>query len=98
MSVVRQQALTVVAPIEPGREQQLDAWLRQHERELLRGLSRSSTTHFARWVLLPPTPNEYAVSRRTKLLRFETNFAVSWTHRGMIAGRAGPLDEASVAS
>ena len=55
MSVVRQQALTVVAPVMLGHEAELDAWLRESKRELQRALSRSSTTHFARRVLLPYT-------------------------------------------
>ena len=49
MNVVRQQALTVVAPVTLGREVALDAWLRESRRELQRALARSSTTHFARW-------------------------------------------------
>src|SRR5258707_1334143 len=37
--------------------------------------ARSSTTHFARWVLLPPTPDEAgrAIGER-HLMAFETNF------------------------
>ena len=58
MSVVRQQALSVVAPIMLGQEQALDAWLRANKRALQLALSHSSTTHFARWVVLPPTLDE----------------------------------------
>ena len=75
MSVVRQQALTVVAPVTLGHEAALDAWLRESKRELQRGLSRSSTTHFARWVLLPPTPDEQGRNIGERhLMAFETNF------------------------
>ena len=75
MSIVRQQALTVVAPVTLGREAALDTWLRESKRELQRALSRSSTTHFARWVLLPPTPDEDGrpIGER-HLMAFETNF------------------------
>jgi hypothetical protein len=75
LSIVRQQALTVVAPVALGQEVVLDAWLRENKRELQRALSRSSTTHFARWVLLPPTPDEEGrpIGER-HLMAFETNF------------------------
>ena len=75
MSVVRQQALTVVAPISSGNEAAADQWLRENRRELQRGLSRSTTTHFARWVLLPPTLDEAGLRIGPQhLLAFETNF------------------------
>jgi hypothetical protein len=75
LSVVRQRALTVVAPVTLGREAALDEWLRANKRELQRALSRSSTTHFARWVLLPPTLDEDGRTLGEQhLLAFETNF------------------------
>jgi hypothetical protein len=75
MSVVRHQALTVVAPILAGAEVALDSWLRESKRELQRALERSSTTHFARWVILPPTPDEDGkIIGDRHLLAFETNF------------------------
>jgi hypothetical protein len=75
LSVVRQQALSVVAPITLGQEQALDAWLRANKRALQLALSHSSTTHFARWVVLPPTLDEdgRTIGER-HLLAFETNF------------------------
>lgn len=75
MSVVRQQALTVVAPVTPGREASVDAWLRQNRRALQLALERSTTTHFARWVLLPPSQDEQGRTiGEQHLLAFETNF------------------------
>lgn len=75
MSVVRQQALSVVAPVRLGQEQALDAWLRANKRALQLALSHSSTTHFARWVLLPPTLDEDGRTIGDRhLLAFETNF------------------------
>lgn len=75
MSVVRQQALTLVAPVELGAEAQLDAWLRENKRDLQGALARSTTTHFARWVLLPPTLDEAGQPIGDRhLLAFETNF------------------------
>jgi hypothetical protein len=75
LSVVRQQALTVVAPVTLGQEATADQWLRDHRRDLQRALGRSTTTHFARWVLLPPTPDEAGRSiEQRHLLAFETNF------------------------
>lgn len=75
MSRVRQQALTLVAAIVPGREAELDSWLRDNKRALQRGLERSSTTHFARWVILPPSEDEDGklIGERS-LLAFESNF------------------------
>jgi len=97
MSVVRQQALTVVAPITLGKEEALDAWLRDSRRELQRALARSSTTHFARWVILPPTPDEdgrYIGERH--LLAFESNFDGELTdHVADLRRALGPmLDDA----
>ncbi len=75
MSVVRHQALTVIAPIEAGKHEALDAWLRDAKRELQRSLSRSTTTHFARWVILPPSQDEDGrVVGEQHLLAFESNF------------------------
>lgn len=75
MSVVRQQALTLVAPVASGQEERLDAWLRENKRDLQRALARSTTTHFARWVLLPPTLDETGRTLGERhLLAFETNF------------------------
>jgi hypothetical protein len=75
LSVVRQQALTVVAPVAEGSEAALDTWLRDNKRALQRALARSTTTHFARWVLLPPTPGESGqLIGDRHLLAFETNF------------------------
>jgi len=75
VSAVRQQALSVVAPVTLGHEQALDAWLRANKRALQIALSHSSTTHFARWVLLPPTLDEEGRTIGERhLLAFETNF------------------------
>lgn len=75
MSAVRQQALTVVAPISRGQEPAVDAWLRSSERELQRALTRSTTTHFARWVVLPPRADEDEDALGAPhLLAFESNF------------------------
>lgn len=75
MSVVRQQALTLVAPVTLGREAEVDAWLRENRRVLQRALERSTTTHFARWVLLPPSQDEDGRTiGEQHLLAFETNF------------------------
>jgi hypothetical protein len=75
LSVVRHQALSLVVPLAAGREAEVDAWLREHRRPLQRALTHSSTTHFARWVLLPPSRDEAGqlMGERT-LLAFETNF------------------------
>jgi hypothetical protein len=75
LSLVRQQALTLVAAIVAGREVELDTWLRDNKRALQRALERSSTTHFARWVMLPPSQDEdgQALGQR-HLLAFESNF------------------------
>jgi hypothetical protein len=73
--IVRHQALTLVAPIASGKEGALDTWLRESKRELQRALMRSSTTHFARWVILPPTPDEDGrLIGEQHLLAFESNF------------------------
>lgn len=75
MSVVRQQALTVVAAIQSGKEAASDAWLRENKRALQRALERSSTTHFARFVLLPPSRDEDGSPMGEQhLLAFESNF------------------------
>jgi hypothetical protein len=75
LSVVRQRALTVVAPISSGNEAAADQWLRDNRRSLQRALERSTTTHFARWVLLPPTLDEAGRSiGEQHLLAFESNF------------------------
>lgn len=75
MSVVRQQALTVVAPIAAGEERALEDWLRGAKRDLQRALARSTTTHFARWVLIPPTLDEAGRTiGEQHLLAFESNF------------------------
>ncbi len=75
MSVVRQQALTVVSPVALGREAEVGVWLRENRRTLQRALERSTTTHFARWVLLPPSQDEQGRTiGEQHLLAFETNF------------------------
>jgi len=75
LRVVRQQALTVVAPITRGQEAASDAWLREHKRELQRALARAGSLHFARWVLLPPSLDVDGRSiGEQHLLAFETNF------------------------
>ncbi|HKY35671.1 MAG TPA: hypothetical protein VJN18_07030 [Polyangiaceae bacterium] len=75
MSVVRQQALTVVAAIQSGNEAASDAWLRENKRTLQRALERSTTTHFARIVLLPPSRDEDGNFMGDQhLLAFESNF------------------------
>jgi hypothetical protein len=94
---LRQQALTLIAPIESSREQALDSWLREHERELLRRLASSRTTHFARWVLLPPTPDEAGRAIGAQfLLAFESNFDGELNeHVADLRAALGPLlDEA----
>jgi hypothetical protein len=75
LSAVRQQALTLSAPVEPGHEAALDTWLRENEPELKRRLTKSTTTHFARWALLPPTLDEAGKPIGAQhLLLFETSF------------------------
>jgi len=75
LSVVRQQALTIVAPVSSGSEALSDQWLRENKRALQLALERSTTTHFARWVLLPPSLDEAGRSiGQGHLLAFETNF------------------------
>jgi hypothetical protein len=75
VSVVRQQALTVVSPVALGREAEVGVWLRENRRTLQRALERSTTTHFARWVLLPPSQDEQGRTiGEQHLLAFETNF------------------------
>jgi hypothetical protein len=75
LSIVRQQALTLATAIVPGREAELDTWLRDNRRALQRALERSSTTHFARWVILPPSRDEDGqVLGERHLLAFESNF------------------------
>lgn len=93
MSVVRQQALTVVVPIASGREAALDLWLREHKRTLQRALQRSSTTHFARWVLLPPSQDEEGrIIGERHLLAFESNFdGQLYEHVADLRACLGPL-------
>ncbi|RYZ07981.1 MAG: hypothetical protein EOO73_09780 [Myxococcales bacterium] len=75
MSPVRHRALTVVAPIAPGKELAVDAWLRDAKRELQRALKTSATTHFARWVVLPPSLGEDGqLLGDGHQLAFESNF------------------------
>jgi hypothetical protein len=75
LSVVRQQALSCVAPIVLGHEAVLEQWLGDNKRALQRALERSSTTHFARWVILPPSADEDGkLIGEQHLLAFETNF------------------------
>ena len=75
MSTVQQQALTLVAAIAPGREVELDTWLRENKRTLQRALERAATTHFARWVILPPSQDEDGRGLgEGHLLAFESNF------------------------
>jgi hypothetical protein len=75
LSPVRQQALTLVAPVVGGQEAAADDWLRSNKRVLQQALERSSTTHFARWVLLSPARDEQGnVIGEQQLLAFETNF------------------------
>lgn len=99
MSVVQQQALTVVVPIASGRESALDAWLREHKRTLQRALDRSTTTHFARWVLLPPSRDEDGrIIGETHLLAFESNFdGELYEHVADLRSCLGPLLDASFA-
>jgi hypothetical protein len=99
LSVVRQHALTLVAPIVLGREAAADAWLREHRRALQRALDRSSTTHFARWVLLPPTPNEDGqIIGDRHLLAFETNFdGELGDHVADLRAALGPLFDGAFA-
>lgn len=75
MTPARHQALTVVAPIEPGAERALEERLRESASALRRALARSATTHFARWVILPPPGAEDGrVDDARPLLVFESNF------------------------
>jgi hypothetical protein len=93
LSVVRQQALTVVAPVERGKEAGLDAWLRENKRELQRSLAASRTTHFARWVLLAPSLDEAgrAIGQQ-HLLAFETNFDGELSeHVADLSAALGPM-------
>jgi hypothetical protein len=72
---VRQQALTLVAPVVSGQQAVVDAWLRDNKRALQQALERSTTTHFSRWVLLPPSRDEQGQPiGEQPLLAFETNF------------------------
>lgn len=75
MTPVRHQALSLVVPLAQGQAEAADAWLRDNKRALQKALEHSSTTHFARWVLLPPSQAEDGtiIGERT-LLAFETNF------------------------
>jgi hypothetical protein len=73
LRAARHQALTLIAPLTLGSEQSVDAWLRGAERELQRALERTTTTHFARWVVLPPD-DAARVSEAPHLLAFESNF------------------------
>ncbi len=97
MSIVRQQALTLVLPLAPGREEAADAWLRENRRALQKALERSTTTHFARWVLLPPSTGEQgeAIGAQT-LLAFESNFDGALEHHvaDLRAALGGLLDGA----
>ena len=93
MSVVRQQALTVVAAIVPGKEAAQGTWLRENKRALQRALERSTTTHFARWVLLPPSRDERGDAiGQGHLLAFESNFDGELTdHVADLRACLGPL-------
>jgi hypothetical protein len=75
LTPARHQALTVVAPIEPGAERALEERLRESASALRRALAGSATTHFARWVLLPPPgAGDGRVDDARPLLVFESNF------------------------
>jgi hypothetical protein len=93
LSVVRQQALTLVVPVSLGQEAAVDAWLREHRRELQRALDRSTTTHFARWVLLPPSEDESGqLIGEQQLLAFESNFDGELSEHAMdLRAALGPL-------
>ena len=93
MSVARQQALTVVAPIALGQEATCDAWLREHKRELQRALARAGSLHFARWVLLPPSLDvDGRPIGEQHLLAFETNFdGELQDHAADLRAALGPL-------
>lgn len=97
MSVVRHQALTVVAAIALGKEAALDAWLRENKRPLQRALDRSGTTHFARWVILPPTLDEDGRTIGDRhLLAFESNFdGELGDHVADLRAALGPMLDAS---
>jgi hypothetical protein len=99
LSIVRQYALTLVAPVPLGRELEADAWLREHRRELQRALARSSSTHFARFVLLPPSQDEEGRAMGTQhLLAFETNFDGQLEqHAADLRVAMGPLLDAAFA-
>jgi hypothetical protein len=75
LSAVRQHALTLVTPLAAGREQVVTQWLTEHRRALQRALVASTTTHFARWVVLPPSLDEGGEPTGDRhLLAFESNF------------------------
>lgn len=75
MSVVRQQALTVIVPLRPGTQPDAERYLRENRRALQRALEQSTTTHFARWVLLPASADEDGRAVGAPwLLAFESNF------------------------
>jgi hypothetical protein len=99
LSVVRQRALTLVAPITSGYEAQADQWLRANKRVLQQRLSRSTTTHFARWVLLPPTPDEAGQTiGEQHLLAFESNFdGELQEHVADLRAALGPLMDGAFA-
>jgi hypothetical protein len=100
VSVVRQQALTLVAPIAPGEEGAVEAWLRAQKRALQRALERAKTTHFARWVVLPPSLDEHGQLLGDRhLLAFESNFDGSLeAHVADLRNALGPLLDGAFAA
>jgi hypothetical protein len=97
LSSVRQQALTLVAPIAPGQQDRVEAWLREQRRALQRALERSRTTHFARWVVVPPSVDERGAQLGDQhLLAFESNFDGSLDeHVVDLRSALGPLLDAA---
>lgn len=96
MTPARHQALTVVAPLEPGAERALEGWLRESARALRRALTPSTTTHFARWVILPSPGAEGERTGAPPLLVFESNFDGELdAHVTELRERLGPLLDGS---
>jgi hypothetical protein len=87
-TMVSQEALTVVVPIEAGRLQELETQLRTIQQEITDGKMRASehatipfgelsTVHFARWVILPGTTLRAGTRRERVIpasLAFSTNY------------------------
>lgn len=73
-SEIRQQALTVVLDVLPGRGEELAELLRSRREAVLSALRGVSTLHFGRFVVLPPAEDEAGVVRGPHRLAIESNF------------------------